>query len=136
MYPRIVQQETSYWNGNMLIGIILAMERDDLVMTVARNIEAAMARKGTNPAEVARRAHLNPTAVYDILSGKSRSPKLDTLNKIAVMGLNMPVSALLVEPSEDELSQELVETLGLLGPDDRRRFLTMLRAWSGGAASA
>lgn len=120
----------------MLIGIILSMERDDLVMTVARNIEAAMARKGTNPAEVARRARLNPTAVYDILSGKSRSPKLDTLNKIAVMGLNMPVSALLVEPSEDELSQELVETLGLLGPDDRRRFLTMLRAWSGGAASA
>ena len=112
------------------------MERDQLVMMVARNIEAAMARKGTNPAEVARRAHLNPTAVYDILSGKSRSPKLDTLHKIAVQGLNMPVSALLSEPSEDELSQELFEALGLLPAQDRQRFLTMLRAWTVDAASA
>lgn len=112
------------------------MERDELVMMVARNIEAAMARKGTNPAEVARRAKINPTAVYDILSGKSRSPRLDTLHKIAVQGLNMPVSALLVEASDDELSQELSEALGLLPAADRRRFLTMLRAWTDGAASA
>ena len=120
----------------VLIGKFLHMERDQLVMMVARNIEAAMARKGTNPAEVARRANLNPTAVYDILSGKSRSPKLDTLHKIAVQGLNMPVSALLSEPSEDELSQELSEALGLLPAQDRKRFLTMLRAWTVGAASA
>ena len=120
----------------MLIGIFLPMERDELVMLVARNIEAAMARKGTNAAEVARRAHMNPTAVYDILSGKSRSPKLDTLHKIAVLGLGVPVASLLVEPSDDELSQELAETLGLLSPADRQKFLTMLRAWTVNAASA
>lgn len=53
------------------------MERDAIAMLVAKNLEAAMDRKGTNPAEVARRAGLNPTGVYDILSGKSRHPRLD-----------------------------------------------------------
>ena len=69
------------------------MERDEAVLLVARNLEAAMTRKGMNAAEVARRAGINPTGVYDILSGKSRSPRLDTLNKIA-QGLGMPLNAL------------------------------------------
>jgi transcriptional regulator with XRE-family HTH domain len=112
------------------------MERNELVMLVARNIEAAMTRKGTNAAEVARRAGLNPTAVYDILSGKSRSPKLDTLHKIAVKGLSVPVSALLAEPSDDELDQDLAEAFGMLPSADRRRFLTMIRALTASAASA
>ena len=104
------------------------MERDVIVMLVAQNIEAAMKRKGTNPSEVARRAKINPTGVYDILSGKSRSPRLDTLNKIAVHGLFMPLSALFVEPSDDEIDQELIEAIGLMPGEDRRRFLAMARA--------
>ena len=99
-----------------------------MVMIVARNLDATMARKDTNPSEVARRAGLNPTGVYDILSGKSRSPRLDTLNRIAVQWLGVPLAALLAEPSEDDLSQELVETIGLLPPDERRRVLAMIRA--------
>ena len=95
-----------------------------------------MARKGTNSAELARRSGVNPTAVYDILSGKSRSPRLDTLHKIAVQGLGVPVSSLLAAPSDDELHQELMESIGLLSSEDRKRFLSMLRAWSVGAASA
>lgn len=104
------------------------MDRDASVILVARNLEATMARKGTNPAEVARRSGLNPTGVYDILSGKSRSPRLDTLNRIAVQGLGVPLASLLAEPSDDALSQELVDTIGLLPPEDRRRLLAMIRA--------
>ena len=104
------------------------MERDEIVMLVAQNIEAAMRRKGTNPSEVARRAGINPTGVYDILSGKSRSPRLDTLNKIAAAGLNMPLSALFVEPSDDALDQDLIEAIGMMPGADRRRFLLMARA--------
>jgi len=99
-----------------------------VVMIVARNLEATMARKGTNPSEVARRSGLNPTGVYDILSGKSRSPRLDTLNRIAVQGLGVPLAALLAEPSEDDLSQELIEVIGLLPAGERRRVLAMIRA--------
>jgi len=101
------------------------MERDAIVMSVAQNIEAAIKRRGTNPAEVARRAGINPTGVYDILSGKSRSPRLDTLYKIAVDGLQMPFSALFSEPAENEVDQRLIETLGMMPGADRRRFLAM-----------
>ena len=101
------------------------MEREAIVMLVAQNIQAAMTRKGTNPAEVARRAGINPTGVYDILSGKSRSPRLDTLHKIAIAGLQIPLSALFSDPSEDEVDQRLIETLGMMPGADRKRFLAM-----------
>lgn len=111
------------------------MERDTVVMLVAQNLEAAMVRKGTNPAETARNAGLNRTGVYDIISGKSRSPRLDTLHKIAVLGLGIPLSALFAEPSEDLLHQELVETFGMMPVEDRQRFLAMARALLGPVAT-
>lgn len=105
------------------------MERDLIVMIVARNIEAAMARKGLNAPEVARRAGINPTGVYDILKGKSRSPRLDTIHKIAVQGLGIPMAALFIEPTDQELDNELSETIGMMPKDERKRFLTMARAY-------
>ena len=104
------------------------MERDPIVLLVAHNLTAAMTRKGTNAAEVARKAGINPTGVYDILKGKSRSPRLDTLYKIAVLGLAIPFNALFTEPSDDALDQELIEALGMLPTADRRRFLAMVRS--------
>lgn len=112
------------------------MERDALVIMVARNLEAAMVRKGTNPAEVARNAGVNPTGVYDILSGKSRSPRLDTLHKIAVRGLGVPLASLFTNPSDSELDQELAETIGLMPGEDRRRILAMARALLGPEAAS
>lgn len=98
------------------------------MLLVAHNLASAMERKGTNAAEVARKAGVNPTGVYDILSGKSRSPRLDTLHKIAVQGLGIPVSALLTDVSDAALTDELVEEVALLTPDDRRKILLMARA--------
>jgi transcriptional regulator with XRE-family HTH domain len=112
------------------------MERDALVQLVAQNIETIMARKGTNSNAVAKRLGTNPTLLYDILSGKSKSPRLDTLHKIAVIGLGVPVSALLMEPGEDDLDQEIVQTFGLMPPDVRRRMLQMAQAWLAQPASA
>jgi transcriptional regulator with XRE-family HTH domain len=104
------------------------MERNELVMIVARNLEAAMKRKGTNASELARASGVNPTGIYDILSGKSRSPRLDTLHKIAVHGLHIPIASLLIEPSDNELEQDLVDAIGLMSGQDRRKFLAMARA--------
>ena len=104
------------------------MERDNFVMLVAQNLEAAMARKGTNPSEVARKAGINPTGVYDIISGKSRSPRLDTLQKIAVGGLGVPLASLFTNPSADQATQELLKTIGLMSPDDQKRILAMAHA--------
>lgn len=105
------------------------MERDEIAMLVARNIEAAIARKGLNPAEVARRAGLNPTGVYDILSGKSKHPRLDTIRKIAVHGIGIPIAALFAEPSEDAIDRDLDETLPLLHAADRKRLTMIAKAF-------
>ncbi|MDF3904669.1 helix-turn-helix transcriptional regulator [Paracoccus sp. AS002] len=107
------------------------MERDDLTMLVARNIEAIIARKGLTAAEVNRRANLGQTGVNDILHGKSRNPRIDTIHKIAVMGLKVPVSALFSEPRGEMLDQELLETFGMMTLAERERFLNMARAYLG-----
>lgn len=129
------QQETSESRRGDRLGYFLCMERDEFVRMVVSNLSAAIDRKQTNPAEVARRAGLNPTAVYDILTGKSRSPKLDTVNKIAA-ALGVPFSALLTDPKDELLDQELIEALLSMSPDDRRRFLAMARALMSSSASA
>lgn len=105
-------------------------------MLVAQNIETIMSRKGMNAFAVAKRLGTNPTLLYDILSGKSKSPRLDTLHKIAVIGLGVPVSALLVEPAEDDLDQEIVQTFAMMPPDVRRRMLHMAQAWLAEPANA
>jgi len=112
------------------------MDRNPLVMLVARNIEAIMARQGTNANAVAKRLGTNPTLLYDILSGKSKSPRLDTLHKIAVTGLGVPVSALLMEPSEADLDHEIVQTFAMMPPLERRRMLSMAQAWLSEPANA
>lgn len=130
-----MQQETSKSRVCDKLGYALPMERDDFVMMVVRNLSAAMARKGTNASEVARRAGLNPTAVYDIISGKSRSPKLDTVNRIAD-AIGVPFASLLSDPQDDELDQELIEALLGMPAEERRRFLVMARALLSSPAAA
>lgn len=39
--------------------------------------------RGTNPKKLSKDAGLNDTAVHDILSGKVRNPRIDTIRKIA-----------------------------------------------------
>lgn len=50
--------------------------------TIARKLQEALDQQGLTAAEVARRAGLGPTAVRDILIGKSRAPTIVTLEKI------------------------------------------------------
>jgi len=99
-------------------------------MLVARNIKALMNRKGLTAPEVARRAGINPTGVYDILSGKSRSPKIETLGKIA-KALNVPVAVLFEGPSEADLRREIVRVFAMLPARERERLLLTAHAWLG-----
>lgn len=75
------------------------MDREKLAMVVAENLRSAMERARINPAELARSAKINTTGVYDIMSGRSRSPRVDTIAKLAE-ALHVPVSELL-EPRDD-----------------------------------
>lgn len=102
-------------------------------MLVARNIEAIMDRKRLKAPEVARRAQINATGIYDILSGKSRSPKIETLGKIA-KGLDVPVALLFEEPEEAELRREIITLFARLPDPEKNRLLLTARAWLSDAA--
>jgi transcriptional regulator with XRE-family HTH domain len=49
---------------------------------VIERLNDAMRRKGINRSEVARRASLKPSTVYDIVSGKNKNPSYDILKSI------------------------------------------------------
>lgn len=57
---------------------------------VARQIERRMRALNLNPFSLAKQAGMSRTAVYDILSGKSRHPRHDTLEKIcSILGCSL-----------------------------------------------
>jgi len=97
-------------------------------MTVAANIGAIMDAKGETAASLARRAGINPTGVYDILSGKSRSPRIETLSKIA-SALSVPLPILFEDAPNDMLRAELEALYDRLEDSERRRFVLSARAW-------
>lgn len=104
------------------------MEPSELNMLVAANIDALMKQRGFDAAKLARAAKLGPTGIYDILSGRSQSPRVQTLAKIAA-ALGVPVDALLKDRPLDELHAQLYEVLMALEPSDRERLLMTGRAW-------
>lgn len=104
------------------------MERDDLTMKVARNIATLMEARGLDAAKLARRAGLNPTGIYDILSGKSRSPKIETIGKIAI-GLGVPVSLIFEDDPLRSARDDLIAVFDALPEERRALLLQAARAW-------
>lgn len=98
-------------------------------MILASNLKEIMTQKGTNASQLAKAAKVNPTGVYDILSGKSRSPRLETINKIA-QALGVPPASLFQERSSDALKQEILDVFDRLPGDERRRLLLTAEAWA------
>lgn len=105
-------------------------------MLVARNIEALMEQKNLDAAKLARASGLNPTGIYDILKGKSRSPKIETIAKIA-KGLGVPVSVIfsgqqpLADDAQDDdpLHDELIQVFDQLTPEGRLLLMQAAKAW-------
>lgn len=110
------------------------MERDDLTMLMAQNIQAEMAAKNLSAAALARKANINATGVYDILSGKSRSPRLETVVKIAA-ALEVSVPYLLEDHEDRNLRAEIEGLLALLPKVERERLVLTARAWVSAQAS-
>lgn len=129
IFHNVMQLEKSDWSAYVVLGNFLPMERDNLTMLVAHNIQLLMDHLGTNPAEVARDAGLGPTGIYDILKGRSRSPRLETIVKIAE-ALGVPVSLLFEERGDDDVKNEILALVAAMPEDERRRALVTIRAWS------
>jgi transcriptional regulator with XRE-family HTH domain len=104
------------------------MSRDRAVMLLVENLTRLMAERGTNPAELGRLSELNATGIYDIINGKSRSPRLDTVSKIAA-ALGVPISYLLEASEERQLREHLAAAWSMLPEDGKRRLLLTAQAW-------
>lgn len=97
-------------------------------MIVAENIQGEMAARNITAAALARKANINATGVYDIISGKSRSPRLDTIQKIAD-ALDVSVSALFERKSTSALAADLLEIARQLPEDEQHKLILTARAW-------
>lgn len=100
-------------------------------MLVARNIEALMKQQGIDAAKLARVSGLNPTGIYDILKGKSRSPKVETISKIAI-GLGVPIAIIFTEQPElagSDIRDDLAVIFDQLSEDKRALLMQAARAW-------
>ena len=81
------------YRPNDVTGSVLRISEEKKDLSLIDRLNGLIAEKGTNAAELAKTAGLNPTGIRDILEGKSKNPKLDTLRKIAT-ALNTSVSFL------------------------------------------
>lgn len=106
---------------------MLDMSRDDATETMIRNLRRMMAAAGLNPHTLADRAGINPTGVYDILNGKARSPKLETVAKLA-HALGTSVSGLIEDASEATLRSDLQAIALQLDHEEQERLLAIARA--------
>ena len=106
-------------------------------MLVASNIKRLMEERGLDAAKLARQSDINPTGIYDILSGKSRSPKVETIAKVA-RGLGVPIAAIFDEhwtAPRDERS-DLMALFEQMPEAQKELLLQTARAWLPGQRSA
>ncbi len=97
-------------------------------MIVATNIQGEMTAKGMTPASLAREAKLNATGIYDIMSGKSQNPRLDTIQKIA-NALDVPISQLFEKKSTTEMISALLSEARCLSEVEQRQLVLTAQAW-------
>ena len=86
------------YRPNDVTGSVLSVA-EEKKSSIAERLEQLMVKKGTNAKKLAEAADLNPTGIYDILKGKSASPKTSTIQKIAI-ALEVSVAELLGETPE------------------------------------
>src|SRR5262249_57456956 len=70
--------------------------------SLAQGVGACRYSKGWGPAEVASRAEISRTALYQIESGKTELPRAGTLRRIA-LALDVPMETLLVPAKPETL---------------------------------
>ena len=86
-----------------------------------------MLEKDINAPEIARKSGLNRRMVYDIIEGRSQSPKIETVFKIAyAMGVE-PAELLGLEPKFD-LHPALADLIQKYPSDEQARLAKALAA--------
>jgi transcriptional regulator with XRE-family HTH domain len=95
-----------------------------LILNLKHYLEAA----GISMNELSRRSNLSQTAVFDILNSRARSPRLETLEKIA-SALEVTVADLLAEHRRADAENEMLVAFSQLPEHDQERLLQTAQAW-------
>ncbi len=103
------------YRPNAVTGSVLSVAETPKPEDFPARLNATMSAKGKNAAVLAREAGLNPTAVYDILSGKSRNPQIKTVEKIAT-ALGVPLANVIGSAEFGEPAEASVKGIGASGP--------------------
>lgn len=120
----ILQGETSHYTCGRRGGKRVAMSTAEIFR---KNLARVIAEKGMTAAEVSRLAGLNLRAVKDIEEGKSQSPKIDTVTKIA-KALGEDPGEMLGWGPRAQINQRLAEFLRERSEDDQEQLLSALIA--------
>jgi len=99
-----------------------------LTRLLSQNITRLMESRGIKADELAARSKLNRTAIYDIITGRSQSPRLKTVAAIAD-ALVVPITDLLVTPEQLEGQAALLRAYRMLPPVEQERLAQIARAW-------
>lgn len=108
------------------------MEQIEETRILVANIAAMLQARGWTPADLVRRAGINQSAYHDIAAGRVRSPRLETLAKIA-RGLDVSLADLFLDPAEAAKRRAILAAFDALPPEDQRRLLAMAEALRGTA---
>ena len=84
------------YRPNAVTGSVLSVTEE---ATTATKLRDEMEKAGLNASSLAKKAKVNATGIYDILSGKSKNPRSDTIVKISE-ALGVPVSDLMPPNTE------------------------------------
>ncbi len=105
------------------------MERHPVSQIIAQNLERLLRERGISALELANRAKYGRTMVYDILAGRSASPKVSTVADLAA-ALRVPVSDLFLTEEQILAQSEMMQAYNLLPEAEQRRLAQVARLWS------
>jgi transcriptional regulator with XRE-family HTH domain len=87
-----------------------------------------MDARGLKADELAAKSNLNRTAVYDIIAGRSQSPRVKTVAQIA-SSLSVPITDLFMTEEQLEGLAAMVRLYRQLPPLEQERLAQVARAW-------
>lgn len=111
----------------MTVRYMSRMEEADINANLRANLARLMEEHGMDGAAVARAAGVNRSAIYDILNGRSQSPRLSTIFALA-RAFNKTPSSLYGAQLDDRFKADLLEVASDLGKDDQERLLVLALA--------
>lgn len=104
------------------------MKRDAVSQIIAQNLTRIMAERGISALALGEKVGMGRSSVYDIVAGRSLSPKVSTVAKLAD-GLNVPLSDLFLTKEQLEAQSDMLKAYHRLPADEQRRLANVARAW-------